>query len=298
MEQVRLTEKLPLSRLAAGCMRIAGARMQGHALLTFVQQCIELGINTFDHAPVYGANACEKLFGDAVLRKVPSLRDSMKLVTKAGIVLPGTKGNSHIYYDSRKVSLLAEIDGSLDRLGTDHVDLLLVHRPDPLCDPKETSEALELIVKQGKALHVGVSNYSPAQFDALQSYLSLRLVTNQLEFSVNTADNFFNGVSDHLFTCGVKPMAWSPLGGGHVFSGTDAQSVRLREVLSALGDQYGVPMDAIMYSWLFVHPLRMIVVTGTTNIERIRLATDALDIKLTYDEWYTILAASRGYDVP
>ena len=132
MEYVSLTENLKFSRIIAGCMRTLDAGMDGEKLRSFVHGCMELGIDTFDHAPVYGAGKCEKIFGDEVLRKDPSLRDKMKIVTKAGIILPGQKGNSHIYYDSTKANLLAEMDASLERLGTDHVDLLLIHRPDVL----------------------------------------------------------------------------------------------------------------------------------------------------------------------
>ena len=163
MEYVSLTENLKFSRIIAGCMRTLDAGMDGEKLRSFVHGCMELGIDTFDHAPVYGAGKCEKIFGDEVLRKDPSLRDKMKIVTKAGIILPGQKGNSHIYYDSTKANLLAEMDASLERLGTDHVDLLLIHRPDVLSNPQETAEALTEIVKAGKALNVGVSNYEPAQ---------------------------------------------------------------------------------------------------------------------------------------
>ena len=140
MEHIALTEKLEFSRIIAGCMRTLDAGMDGDKLRAFVHGCMDLGIDTFDHAPVYGAGKCEKIFGDEVLRKDPSLRDKMKIVTKAGIILPGQKENSHIYYDSTKENILAEMDASLERLGTDHVDLLLIHRPDVLSNPQETAD--------------------------------------------------------------------------------------------------------------------------------------------------------------
>ncbi len=298
MQQIQLIPDLSLSRVVVGNMRLLDAGLKGEALLRFVKQCLDMGMDTFDHAPVYGGYTCESIFGDAVLRVDPGIRSKIKLVTKTGIVLPNRRGNSHICYDARKKTILQEMDESLRRLGTDHVDLLLVHRPDPLTDPAETADALATLLKEGKTLAVGVSNYTPAQTTALQKYLSVPLATNQLEFSVKNTDAYFDGTVDDLFTRGMKPMAWSPLGGGSVFKGTDAQSERLRTVLNKLALHYGVTMDVIMYAWLFSHPLHMLVVTGTLQIERIRCADEALKIHLTHDEWYEVLAASRGFDVP
>ena len=298
MHQVRLTENFSLSQVIFGCMRIVESGISHDDLLKLVKKCLDLGIDTFDHAPVYGGYTCEKVFGDAVLRRDPALRSQMKLVTKTGIVIPGRKGNDRIYYDARKASILAEMDESLERLGTDHVDLLLVHRPDPLADPAETADALDTLIAQGKTLHVGVSNYTPEQTDALQKHLKAPLVTNQLEFSVKTVDNFFNGVSDDLFARGMKPMAWSPLGGGSVFKGEDEKSVRIRAAVKKLADKYGAEIDTIMYAWLFRHPLEIMAITGTMNEKRIENAVKALDIEIEHNEWYEIAAASRGFDVP
>ena len=186
----------------------------------------------------------------------------------------------------------------MEKLGTDYVDLLLVHRPDPLADPEETADALETVVKEGKALHVGVSNFMPSQITMLQSFMSVPLVTNQMELSVKCVDNFFNGVLDDAFTRRIPLMAWSPLGGGSVFTGEDEQSVRLRDVLGQIAEEHGTTMDAIMYAWLFAHPVRIAAITGTMNINRIKTAVKAQELSLSYDEWYRILAASRGFDVP
>lgn len=298
MEYVSLSENLKFSRIVAGCMRTLDAGMDGEKLRAFVHACMDLGIDTFDHAPVYGAGKCEKIFGDEVLRKDPTLRAQMKIVTKAGIILPGQKGNQHIYYDSTKENLLAEMDASLERLGTDHVDLLLIHRPDVLGNPQETAEALDEIVKAGKALHVGVSNYEPAQLEALQKYLSVKLAANQMEFSVKAVYNFFNGVVDQAQKNEIGLMAWSPLGGGSVFKGEDEQSVRLRAVVTEIAKAHQVSMDVVMYAFVLRHPAKIMPITGTMNADRVKNAVDALSLKLSYDEWYAILAASRGFDVP
>ena len=298
MQYVTLSDSLTLSRVVAGCMRTVGAGVSGSALRDFVHTCLDLGIDSFDHAPVYGSGACEQVFGDDVLKVEPALRDKIKIVTKAGILLPGQRGNRHIYYDSTKESLLGEMDASLKRLSTDHVDLLLIHRPDVLGNPEETAEALEQILREGKALHVGVSNYEPFQFEALQSYLSVPLVVNQMEISVKATYNFFNGVVDTAMKHKTGLMAWSPLGGGSVFSGEDEQSRRLRETLTEIAREKGVSMDTVMYAFVLRHPAKIMVITGTMNPQRLKTAVDALDLELSYDEWYAILAASRGFDVP
>ena len=222
----------------------------------------------------------------------------MQLITKACIVCPGHYGNKTIYYKSTKEEILKEMDESLEKLGTDHVDLLLIHRPDPLADPAETADALETVVKQGKALNVGVSNFLPSQMTMLQSYLNIPLVTNQMELSVKNTENFFNGVVDDAFTRRIPLMAWSPLGGGDVFKSTDEKFVRLRTVLTAIAEEHKTTIDAVIYAWLFVHPVRIAAITGTMNADRIQKAVDATELELSYDEWYQILEASRGYAVP
>ncbi len=298
MKKIKLSENLSLSQVVMGCMRIADSGLTETELLRLVEECLDMGVTSIDHAPVYGGYTCEKIFGDAVLRKKPELREKMELITKAGIVCPGHYGNKTIYYNSTKEEILKEMDESLEKLGTDHVDLLLIHRPDPLADPAETADALETVVKEGKALNVGVSNFMPSQIAMLQSYMSIPLVTNQMELSVKNTENFFNGVVDDALTRKMPLMAWSPLGGGDVFKGTDEKFVRLRTVLTAVAEQYQTTMDAVMYAWLFTHPAKIAALTGTMNADRIRTAVHASDIQLSYDEWYQILEASRGFSVP
>lgn len=298
MRKIKLSADLELSQVVMGCMRIVDSKISEEDLLKNVEACLDMGVTSIDHAPVYGCYTCEKIFGDAVLRKRPELRSKMEIITKTGIVLPGREGNKTIYYKSTKEEILKEMDESLEKLGTDYVDLLLVHRPDLLADPSETADALETLVKQGKVRQVGVSNFMPSQMTMLQSRLSLPITTNQMELSVKNTDNFFNGVVDDAFTRKMPLMAWSPLGGGSVFKGEDEQSVRLRAVLTEIAQDHGTTMDAIMYAWLFVHPVQIAAITGTMNADRIRTAAEATDISLSYDEWYRILEASRGYSVP
>lgn len=298
MKSIRIDESFEISQAAAGCMRAADAKMTGDDFLRFVESCMDMGVTTFDHAPVYGGYTCEKIFGDAVLRKKPELRRKMQLITKTGIVLAGRYGNKTIYYNSSKDEILREIDESLQNFGTDYVDILLVHRPDPLGDPAETADALDTLVSAGKVRYVGVSNFKPYQIETLQSYMKNKIVINQVELSVKNTENYFNGVIDNAFCRKMPLMAWSPLGGGSIFDGQDEQSVRLRKVLGEIADARGTSIDAIMYAWVFVHPAGIAAITGSMNADRVKNAVDALEIKLSYDEWYQILEASRGYSVP
>ncbi len=298
MKQIVFGDSLKLPQTIVGCMRLKDSGMQGNELLRFVEECLELELTAFDHAPVYGGYECEKIFGEAVLKKRPELRSKMQIVTKAGIVLPGAENNQVIYYNSSKKKIIEEVENSLKRLETEFVDLLLVHRPDPLADPAETAEALEQLVREGKALHVGVSNFTPSQISMLQSYMSIPLVTNQVELSVKSVENFFSGILDDAFIRRIPLMAWSPLGGGSVFTGTDEQAVRLRDVVGQIAKERGTAMDAIMYAWLYVHPVRIAAIMGTMNMSRMKTAVEGQSIALSYDEWYRILAASRGFDVP
>lgn len=298
MKTIKISDSLEISKVVAGCMRAKDAGMQGDNFLNFVEACMDMGITTFDHAPVYGGYECDKLFGDAVLRKNPSLRDKMQIVTKAGIVLPGRNGNKNIYYDSRREEIIKETEESLQRLGTDYIDILLVHRPDPLANPAETAEALDTLIAQGKVRYAGVSNFMPSQVEMLQSFMKNKIVINQMELSVKTTENYFNGVVDDAFTRRMPLMAWSPLGGGSVFSGEDEQSVRLRNTIGEIAEAHNTSIDTIMYAWLHIHPVNIAAITGTMNIDRIKKAVEALDVELSYDEWYEILAASRGYQVP
>lgn len=298
MKTVKIDGTFEISQVVAGCMRAADAQMEGEKFLRFVEECMDMGVTTFDHAPVYGGYTCEKLFGDAILRKRPELRKDMQIVTKTGIVLPGKNGNKTIYYESSREEIFREMEASLENLGTDYIDILLVHRPDVLADPAETAEALDTLVKEGKVRYIGVSNFLPSQVEMLQSYMKNKIVINQMELSVKTTENYFNGVTDDAFTRRMPLMAWSPLGGGSVFNGEDEQSMRLRATLGEIAKAHDTTIDTVMYAWLFVHPVCIAAITGTMNTKRVKKAVEALDMKLSYDEWYQILEASRGFPVP
>ena len=218
MERVTLQEGLSFSRVVHGHWRAADWNLSTQEFLTLTEQCLDLGITTFDNANIYGDYTCEGLFGQ-VLRAKPALRDRIEIVTKCGIKLANDKkGFSLNHYDSSKEHIIESVETSLKELNTDYLDVLLLHRPDVLLDPNEVAEAFTTLKKQGKVKHFGVSNYLPSQVNMLQSFLEMPLVTNQVELSVIYRDHFENGVLDQCIEKKMPPMAWSPLNQGLVFT--------------------------------------------------------------------------------
>jgi predicted oxidoreductase len=298
IQQIPIAGGVSLSHIAAGCMRFDPAKHSPMDIRNFVEECLALGINTFDHAPVYGAYTEETFFGNAVLKNNNALRDRIKIVTKTGIILPKTVGNQVIYYDSSPAWISGEVEKSLQKLKTDRIDLLLIHRPDYLMDADKTGAALDKLVQSGKVLSLGISNFAASGFSLLQKSMKTPLAINQIELSAKTPDPLFNGLYDDAMERKLPLMAWSPLGGGSIFSSQDAGSIRLRNVLEEIAREYGVSIDTVLYAWIFRLPGKIIPVTGTTKPERIRTAVKAFNLILTHDQWYRILAASRGFDVP
>ncbi len=290
----------PCSRLVFGAWRLSTWNLSTRELIDLLRASIELGITTVDHADIYGDYSCEEIFGQA-LRDDRSLRSHLQLVSKCGIKLVSKKRPGHTikHYDMSRAHILASVDNSLRNLNTDFLDMLLLHRPDPFMDASETADTLASLVQSGKVRHVGVSNFTPSQFDLLQSRLSVPLVTNQIEMSVLKLNTFTDGSLDHLQRLNIAPMAWSPLGGGSLFSGETPQAQRLRTVLTEIGQQHNsASNDVIALAWLMTHPARIVPVLGTGKLARLQAAAEAVKIKLTRDQWFRIWCASTGVNVP
>jgi predicted oxidoreductase len=181
---------------------------------------------------------------------------------------------------------------------TDHIDLLLIHRPDPLMDADEIAEAFAELKRAGKVLHFGVSNFTPSQFDLIQSRLPFSLVTNQVEFSVMYMDPMHDGIFDQLQRLRVAPMAWSPLGGGDLFTGQSEQAQRLRNKMQEIAAKYDADIDQIAIAWILAHPANVLPVLGTGKLDRVRKAVKAESIKLDRQDWFAIWVASKGHGVP
>ena len=265
--------------------------------LAWIESCMALGITTFDHADVYGDHSVEALFGDAMALQ-PSLREHMQLVTKCGIKPLSSRRPAHTVksYDTSRGHLIRSVEGSLRALRTDRLDVLLIHRPDALLDAEEVAGAFDTLRRDGKVLHFGVSNFTPRQFELLHA--STALCTNQIELHPLHRTPLHDGTLDQAQSLKIRPMTWSPLGGGRLFDPAEPRSAALAEVLRRLAASHDATPTSIAFAWLLRHPSRPIPVAGTRRIDALREAVQALDVELDRESWYEILKAASGHDVP
>jgi predicted oxidoreductase len=300
------SERPPSQRLlgfpspAAGLMNLARWGLSPEGRVRWISGCLERGVTVFDHADIYGDYTCESLFGDA-LRLSPALRDRMRIVTKCGIRLVSPNRPAHLvkHYDSSRKHIVASVDNSLRALATDRIDLLLIHRPDPLMDADETAGALMELRRAGKILEFGVSNHSPSQAELLASRLDSPLLANQVEFSVLHADPLFDGTLDQCQRLGMAPMAWSPLAGGRLLQDTQERTLAVRAALHAIGEELGgASPEQVAIAWITAHPAKIVPVLGTGSLERIAQAVAATRLALERQQWFRVLAAILGHPVP
>jgi predicted oxidoreductase len=278
-----------LSRIVAGTWRW---HLEPLRVESLIEAALQAGITTFDHADIYGNYSVEGIFG-TVLGQKPSLRQRMQLVTKCGIKLvsPARPGHRVKHYDTSHVHIVQSVEHSLRQLHTDYIDVLLLHRPDPLMQAEEVAGAFHELHRNGKVLHFGVSNFTAAQFEFLQSSLSLPLVTNQIEISVFHTELLFNGLMEVMRKHGTSPMAWSPLGAGKFFSDSVAQS------LQPFCETYACTLPQLLLAWLMKHPAMIFPVIGTTQEERLHEAARAEGIVLAREDWFAVLKTVSGKDV-
>jgi predicted oxidoreductase len=291
MERRRIHPEGPeFSRIIAGAWR--WHTVDSKTLSDLIQTSLDQGITTFDHADIYGDHGNEELFGNAI-RNNSSFRNKMELVTKCGIKFPSAKRPASWvkHYDTSKQHIVWSAENSLKMLSTDRIDLLLIHRPNPLMDPEEVASAFELLKKQGKVLHFGVSNFTTTQFELLQSNLSFPLVTNQIEISISCHTPLFDGSLDVLMKHKASPMAWSPLGGGRLMD------EGFKNVYSK-ASRYGATENQMALAWLLKHPSRIFPVIGTTKRDRIVESAKAIDINMDVQDWFEMLKAVQGKEMP
>jgi predicted oxidoreductase len=288
------------SRMTHGLWRLKDWDKSPAEIQKMIHSCLQLGITTFDHADIYGDYNCESLFG-AALAESSVRREDIELVTKCGIKLVSKNRpkTSIKHYDTSATHIADSVENSLKNLRTDYIDLLLIHRPDPLMNAEEVAKAFSRLKESGKVLYFGVSNFLPSQFELLSSQTDVPLVTNQIEFSVINMEAQDNGVLDMCQRLRISPMAWSPLGGGTLFHEQTERIVRLRRVLKDIANELGADsIDQIALTWILNHPANFVIVLGTGNIDRIRRAVEADQIKLSREQWFTIWTASMGREVP
>jgi len=286
-----------LSPIVAGVWRMASWNWSPQERLRWIEQCLDLGVTSFDHADIYGGYTVEALFGEA-LALAPELRQRMQLVTKCGIQLrvdarPDTRIK---HYDTSAQHIVRSVEHSLTLLRTDVIDLLLLHRPDALMDADEVASAFETLRMQGKVKAFGVSNHTPAQYELLQSRTPL--VTNQVECHPLHRAPLFDGTLDQAQRLRARPMIWSPLAGGALFSSEAEEAMRVRGTLTSIGARYGVSAATIAFAWLLRLPCNPYPITGSRRIEAMQEAVAATAITLDRQEWTDILVAATGNDVP
>jgi len=319
---------LTVSRIAFGCMRIGGTwdhapvsvevEQAAHAAVGAALDC---GINFFDHADIYTAGKSEQLFG-RILKATPGLRDRVVLQSKVGIRFANDAylSGEPARYDFSYEHITHSTEAILRRLQTSHLDLLLLHRPDPLVEPAEVARAFDELHRSGKVRHFGVSNHTPAQIELLRHYVRQPLVVNQLEFSLaqpalvvegflanragSTAEsNLAAGTLDYCRRHEILIQPWSPVGGGRLLrTATDATPANpvhpAAAFVAELAAAKKVSPEAILLAWILRHPAGMQPIIGTTKAARVRTSAEADDVTLTREEWYSLLAAARGQKVP
>ncbi len=284
------------SRLIMGYWRLMEWQLSPAALLDLMKYHLDLGVTTIDHADIYGGYQCEEAFGHA-LRLEPSLRSRMEIVTKCGIALTAKPEHALNHYNTGKDHIIASAEASLRKLGTDHLDLLLIHRPDPLMNAEEVADAFITLKQAGKIKHAGVSNFTARQFELLQSRLPFPLVTNQLEISPLHQEGTLDGTLDQCQQLGIKPMAWSCLGGGRLFS--DDACAPLRAELEQIRQEVGAQtIEQVVYAWVMMLPSQPLPLIGSGKRERIAAAVATESIVLNRQQWFRIRKAALGYDVP
>ncbi|WP_368187469.1 aldo/keto reductase family oxidoreductase [Aestuariibius sp. HNIBRBA575] len=294
MDRVKIAQDLEFSEIIYGMWRLAEADdTSPEHVRNKISACLDQGITTMDQADIYGGYMAEEVLGNAL---TTDLRNKIEIVTKCDIVAPMGRYSdaSAKYYDTSRAHIMASVDHSLRLMKTDRIDMLLIHRPDPMMDHHETGAALDDIVASGKVRAVGVSNFKLHDWTLLQSAMKTKLTTNQIELSLQAHDGFTNGDVAYLQERDLPIMAWSPLGGGALMA-ADAKAGAAMDRVAA---EFNVDRGAVAVAWLLAHPAKILPVMGTNNLNRISNLTDALKVKLDRPAWFELYTAALGAEVP
>lgn len=296
MNRIEITPDLSFSRIVYGMWRLSDDTDTSTAhVQAKIEACLAQGITTMDQADIYGGYEAEAVLG-AALKVAPALKDKIEIVTKCDIVAPaGRHAAARVkYYDTSADHITASVEASLTLMDIDTIDTLLVHRPDPMMDHHETGKCLDALVASGKVRSIGVSNFKLHDWTLLQSAMTNKLVTNQIELSVTAHDGFTNGDVAYLQERDVPIMAWSPLGGGTLMQGNGP----VQDALKSVADANGVDTGAVAVAWLLAHPANIMPVMGTNNVNRINNLSDALKVQMDRQTWFEIYTAALGNEVP
>ena len=296
--------RIPASAVAMGCMRLTDAKVSADALIS---GAMELGIDYFDHADIYGGGRCEEVFGEW-LASHRELRDKITIQTKCGI----RRG----CYDFSKEHIISSLEGSLKRLRTDYVDVLLLHRPDTLMEPEEVAEAFNKLESEGKVKYFGVSNHNPMQIELLKTAVKQPVIADQLQFSIPESGLVTSGLNvnmkndesvmhdggalEYMRIKGITIQAWSPFQGGFFggpFVGDMEKYPALNDKLGEMAGKYSVTPTAIASAWILRHPAKIQLISGSVSPDRIKEIAAGADIELSREDWYEIYLAA-GFRLP
>jgi predicted oxidoreductase len=283
------------SRIISGAMTWGswGKKLSKIEMVELMHHSMDCGLTTFDHADIYGGYSTESEFGKAFAESGIK-RENIQLITKCGIQLTDGRNNKINHYQYDKQYIIESTEESLKKLNTDYLDFFLIHRPSPLMQPDEMAEAAQHLIQSGKIKQFGVSNFTTSQVAMLSNVIPVE--GNQVEFSLTHHDPMYDGTFDDCIANKRMAMAWSPL--GNFFRETDDQVERIKEVMPALMEKYNATESQLLLAWILKHPAKVHPVIGTTNKERIEQSAAAVNIELELQDWFALLVASQGHDVP
>ncbi|HET8861263.1 aldo/keto reductase [Marivirga sp.] len=300
MRQTSLSKKsVKFSSYLIGTMRLGswGENFNTSQWIDFIEKSLELGLRDFDHADIYGDYTTEADFGKA-LKDRPNLRTEMQITTKCGIKMPSESRPKYALksYDSGEEHIIESVENSLRNLQTDYIDILLLHRPDFLMNPAEIATTFSKLQEEGKVKYFGVSNFTPSQFEMLNTMIPL--VTHQVEVSLSHLSPFENGTLDQLQMKNIQPTAWSPLGGGHFMHKGNTKSERnLNHILKRLSEKYELNAAQLMLLFLKKHPSGIIPVLGTSKTDRLEEALAVKTKTIEKEDWYALYSAAKGEEL-
>lgn len=295
-----MTLDLELSKITAGVMKWGawGAKLTKPEMAKMIEQCLEVGVTSFDHADIYGGYTTEREWGDA-FKETKVDRDLIQVITKCGIMMPCDNRPDYKvkHYDYSRSHIIESVNRSLLNLQCGYIDLLLLHRPSALMNPQEIAFAVAQLKDSGKIRHFGVSNFNESQMSLIGQHETVEV--NQLELSATSLDYFHDGTLDYILKKKIVPMAWSPLSGGDIFGNLSKPAdLTRRQRLKAVADKHGYELDELLYLFLLHHPAGIIPVTGTSKIDRIKKAHECLGKSITNQTWFEIWTAAKGSEVP
>lgn len=287
-----MSKKVNFSSIISGTMTWGewGKNYSTKEMASLIEHCVSIGVSTFDHADIYGDYSNEAEFGTA-FKESGIERESIELISKCGISRVCDRRNYMVHhYNYTKEYIINSVKQSLQNLQTDYLDVLLLHRPSPLMNPYEISEAITYLKNKEMIRSFGVSNFTPSQLSMIDKQISVEI--NQIEISLTKYDSMYNGQLDQCLEKKITPMSWSPLG-----AAMKKENPKLTMTLDRLAKKYGLEVSQILIAWLVKHPAGIIPVVGTTQKDRIAQALEASKVDLELEDWFDLLEATRGHQI-